>query len=239
MDKLCYKLETFEGPLDLLLVLIRKNRMNICDIRITELVSQYMEQIGAMRERDMEVSSEFLEMAARLVYIKTVYLLPKPEEAEQLSHELTGELLEYQECRRIAQLLGGRFTFDSIPREPEKVAFDTAYRGRVSLEELAEAYRSAVGHGRRFLPPKPEAFSAIVSHKIVSVASRIIHILRGLRETGRARYADLYRGCRGRSELVATFLAVLELIKGKRIRIGDGEDGNVTLVARDRGNPAN
>ena len=236
MEKLCYKLETFEGPLDLLLVLIRKNKMNICDIRITELVEQYMEQIGAMRERDMEVSSEFLEMAARLVYIKTVYLLPKPEEAEQLSRELTGQLLEYQECRRIAEILGDRLTFDSISREQEKITFNTAYRGHVSPEELFLAYRSAVGHGKRLLPPKPEAFSGIVSHRIVSVTSRIIHILRGLRGTGRAKYGDLYRGCRGRSELVATFLAVLELMKGKRIRVEGGNEGVVTLVARSREN---
>jgi segregation and condensation protein A len=232
MEKLCYKLETFEGPLDLLLVLIRKNKMNICDVSITELVDQYMEQIGAMQERDMEVASEFLEMAARLVYIKTVSLLPKPEEAEQLKRELTGELLEYRECRRIAQLLGERFTFGSFPREPEKIEFDTSYRGHVTPKELNDAYRSAVGHGRRLLPPKPEAFSGIVSHRIVSVASRIIRVLRGLRRTGKAKYADLYRGCRERSELVATFLAVLELVKGKRIRI-EGESGSVvTLNAR-------
>lgn len=232
MEKLCYKLESFEGPLDLLLVLIRRNKMNICDVRITELVDQYLEQIGAMQERDMEVSSEFLEMAARLVYIKTVSLLPKPEEAEQLSRELTGELLEYEECRRIAQLLGERFTFDSFPREPEKIEFDTSYRGHVAPEELSQAYRNAVGRGRRLLPPKPEAFSRIISHRIVSVASRIIHVLRGLRGTGRSKYADLYRGCSGRSELVATFLAVLELVKGKRIRVEGEDNAVVTLVDR-------
>ena len=232
MEKLCYKLESFEGPLDLLLVLIRKNKMDIREIRITELVDQFVEQIGAMRERNMEVSSEFLEMAARLVYIKTVSLLPKPEEVEQLSRELTGELLGYEECRRVARLLGDNFSFDSFSREPEKITFDTAYRGRVAPEALLEAYRSAVGRGKRLLPPKPEAFSGIVSRKFVSVASRIVHVLRGLRPAGRARYADLYCGCRGRSELVATFLAVLELVKGKRIRIEGGGDGDVTLVAR-------
>lgn len=230
MEKLNYKLESFEGPLDLLLVLIRKNKMDIREIRITDLVDQFVEQVGVMRERNMEVSSEFLEMAARLVYIKTVSLLPKPEEAEQLSRELTGELLEYQECRRIAQLFGGRFSFDSFVREPEKLTFDSSYRGRVSPQTLLGAYRAAVGRGKRLLPPKPEAFSGIVAHRFVSVASRIIHVLRGLHAKGRTRYSDLYRGCRGRSELVATFLAVLELVKGKRIRINGGESGDVTLI---------
>ena len=80
MEKLSYKLETFEGPLDLLLYLITKNKLDICDIQISELLDQYMEQINAMQEADMDIASEFLEMAARLVYMKTVSLLPKHEE---------------------------------------------------------------------------------------------------------------------------------------------------------------
>ena len=77
MEKLSYHLPAFEGPLDLLLYLIAKNKLNICEIQIFELLNQYTEQINVMKEQDMDVSSEFLEMAARLVYIKTVYLLPK------------------------------------------------------------------------------------------------------------------------------------------------------------------
>lgn len=76
METICYKLETFEGPLDLLLHLIAKNKLDIRDIQITELVDQYLAHISAMQEQNMEVTSEFLEMAARLVYIKTVSLLP-------------------------------------------------------------------------------------------------------------------------------------------------------------------
>ena len=96
MEKLSYKLEKFEGPLDLLLTLITKNKLNIFDIQISELCDQYMEQINRMKDLDMDVASEFLEMAARLVYIKTVSLLPKHEEADALKQELTGQLLEYQ-----------------------------------------------------------------------------------------------------------------------------------------------
>ena len=87
MEKLSYKLETFEGPLDLLLYLITKNKLDICDIQISELLDQYMEQINAMQEADMDIASEFLEMAARLVYMKTVSLLPKHEEMEALRQE--------------------------------------------------------------------------------------------------------------------------------------------------------
>ena len=77
MERLSYKLPDFEGPLDLLLYLISKNKLNILEIRISDLLDQYMEQIEEMRREDMEVASEFLEMAARLVHIKSVSLLPK------------------------------------------------------------------------------------------------------------------------------------------------------------------
>ena len=110
MEKLEYHLDVFDGPLDLLLALIAKNKVEICDISISDLLNQYMGQIGKMQEQQMEVSSEFLEMAARLVYLKTVSLLPKNEEAEELRRELTGQLMEYQEWKRTAQALGGLFS---------------------------------------------------------------------------------------------------------------------------------
>lgn len=232
MEKLQYKLEAFEGPLDLLLSLIAKNKLNICEIRITDLVDQYLEQIRQMREGSMDVASEFLEMAARLVYIKTVSLLPRQEEAEQLTRELSGQLLEYQECRRMAALLSEQFTFDAFTRETEQVEFDTSYHGSISRQEILDALRSALGRGKRFLPPPAEAFSGIVSKRIVSVTSRIIHVLRRLKASGSAKYADLFQGCRERSELVATFLAVLELVKGGRIRLEGEDSGTVKLLKR-------
>lgn len=232
MEKLTYKLDSFEGPLDLLLFLIRKDKMKISDVCISELVDQYMEQVNVMQAQNMDVASEFLEMAARLVYLKTVSLLPKQEEAEQLRRELTGQLIEYDQCRKAAELLGNRFSFDVVTRAPEKIECDTVYRRTISPGDLAEAYGSAVGRGKRSLPPKPEEFSAIVSHRIVSVGSRIIAVLRGLRKHGASSYDDLYRGCTGRSELVATFLAVLELIRGKRIRLAGERGDTVYLMSR-------
>ena len=97
METLSYKLEVFEGPLDLLLTLIAKNKLNIYDIPIALLLEQYMEQIERMQAENLDVASEFLEMAARLVHIKSVSLLPKREEEEVLRRELTGQLLEYKE----------------------------------------------------------------------------------------------------------------------------------------------
>ena len=231
MEKLSYKLPVFEGPLDLLLYLIGKNKLNICDIPISELLDQYMEQINRMKEQDMDVASEFLEMAARLVYMKTVSLLPKHEEAEELRRELSGQLLEYQECKRVALVLAEQFRFDIFTREPAEIPADQTYRRIHTPAELLAAYQAAAGRGKRLLPPSPEAFSGIVTNRIVSVASRIVHVLRRLWKTKSMQYEALFEEQQERSDLVATFLAILELVKGRRVRIeGENRDSTVILM---------
>lgn len=105
MEQISFKLEVFEGPLDLLLHLISKHKLNINDIPITELLDQYLDYISRMSEQNMEIAGEFLEMAARLVYIKTVSLLPQKEEAEQLKKELQGRLIEYSLCKKTAEII--------------------------------------------------------------------------------------------------------------------------------------
>jgi segregation and condensation protein A len=105
MEQPSYKLEIFEGPMDLLLHLISKHKLNINDIPIIELVNQYLDYVRKMQEEDFDIAGEFLEMAARLIYIKTVSLLPRHEEAETLKKELTGELIEYRDCKLMAKEL--------------------------------------------------------------------------------------------------------------------------------------
>ena len=99
METISFKLEVFEGPLDLLLSLISKHKLNICDIEISKLLEQYLLYIDQAHEQNLELAGEFLEMAARLIYIKTASLLPQPEEAEQLKKELEGALIEYSLCK--------------------------------------------------------------------------------------------------------------------------------------------
>lgn len=223
MDKISYKITEFEGPLDLILHLISKNKLNIYDIKISELVDQYIEHINLMKENDMDIASEFLEMAAKLVYMKTVSLLPKHEESEQLKKELTGQLIEYRECKRIAQMLGEKMSFDSFTRETQDIDFDMSYKRKHTIKELMDAYISVVGRGNRKLPPPKEKFSGIVSRRIVSVTSRIIHVMRRLWKVKSLEYEDIFKTSREKSELVATFLAVLELVKGKRVRVEEKE----------------
>ena len=231
MEKLSYKIEAFEGPLDLLLYLISKNKLNIFDIQISELLEQYLQQIDVMKERDMDVSSEFLEMAARLVHIKSVSLLPKHEEAEELKRELTGQLLEYQDCKKVAQRLQEQISFQTFVREAMEVELDQTYKRRHCPDEILQAYLNAAGRGKRFQPPPAESFSGIVSRRVVSVASRIIFVLRKLWIKKEIPYDTLFTTKQGRSEMVATFLALLELVKGKRVRIENhAEQETVKLV---------
>ena len=231
MDKLQYRLEGFEGPLDLLLTLIAKNKIDIYDIPIAQLLEQYMEQIDLMREENLDIASEFLEMAARLVHIKTVSLLPKQEEEEDPRLELTGQLLEYQQCKDAAQRLGRQASFDSRTRAPMPLPADSLYKRLHQPRELLQALQAAWGKGKSLLPPKPESFSALVSRKIVSVASQAVFVLRRLWKGQLVTYQGLFAGKRDRSERVALFLAVLELIRSRRIRVeGEGGDSPVRLL---------
>jgi len=230
-DKLSFKLPVFEGPLDMLLHLIRKDKLNIYDIQISRLLEQYMEYIGKMSELDMDIASEFLEMAARLIYMKTVSLLPKQDEIEQLKTELTGQLLEYQVCQQMAALLakqaGG---FDHFVRKPAKIERDPSYLVRHQVAQLYDAFLAAAGKRGRKLPPPPTAFKGIVARQIVSVSSKIIFILRMLKTNSTVKFRSLFQKAKSKSELVATFLALLELIKAKRITVSDIDDQKVSIL---------
>ena len=228
---LSYKLDCFEGPLDLLLQLISRNKLNIYDIPIAELLEQYMEQIDAMREADMDIASEFLEMASRLIYMKTVSLLPKSEEAEALRQELTGELIEYKICREMAEKLSHMTDgFATHVRQPSQIDFDNTYEIVHDSDVLYTAYMSAAGRGMRKMPPPVTAFTRIVAKKIVAVSTKIVFVMRRLVGGGRQSMSSLFAGAKSRSELVATFLAVLELCKANRISVDtDKADAEITL----------
>ncbi len=219
MEQISYKLDVFEGPLDLLLHLIEKNKLNIYDIPIAVLLEQYMEHIGIMQEQNLDVAGEFLAMASRLVQIKSAMLLPKYEEAEKMREELSGQLIEYQKCKRVAKLLAANISFDSYCREPMKIKADMTYKREHEPAYLIGAYLAAVGRGKAKIPPSQEAFSGIVQRRIVSVSSRIIGVMRKLWNGRSVRYDNMFDDAGDKSELVATFLAILELIKGKRVRI--------------------
>ena len=229
---LSYRIEGFEGPLDLLLQLISRNKLNIYDIQLSVLIDQYLEQIKLYEQQELELGSEFIEMASRLLYIKTVSLLPRHEEVDKLKEELEGELLEYMVCQQIArQLSNMQNGFDKFVKKPEEYDFDKTYELVHDSEILYSAYLQAVGRGKRRLPPSTAPFTKIVAKKIVSVSTKIIFVIRNLWSGGKTKLSNLYLTASSRSELVATFLAVLELCKANRVKIdGDSEGAEITLV---------
>lgn len=230
VEQLSFKVAEVEGPLDLILQLISKHKLNIYDIEITKLLEQYLDYIQLWKEQNLDVASEFLDMASRLVYIKSVSLLPRHQELEeQLKQELTGQLIEYTLCKQVAQLLKKRYVGDDLfVRPPAAVEVDEQYHRSHKPRELLEAYLAAVGKNRSLHQVSPRTFEPLVARRVVSVNSKIVLIMKLLYQKRQASFLSLFEESRDRSDIVATFLAVLELVKNKRILVE--EDGRTVRL---------
>lgn len=221
MEQLSFHTAQVEGPLDLILQLIRQHKLNIYDIEIGQLLEQYLLYLQQRKELDLEVSSEFLEMASRLVYMKSVSLLPRHEEEEQqLKSQLSGQLIEYSLCKQVAALLRaawqGNEVFGRRALELPPRPYDVPHR----KQDLLRAYLAALG---KQSPPKgsQQVFEPLVARRLVSISSRVPMILRRLYEGGRCSFLSLFEEQKDRAEIVATFLAVLELVKRRRLQLSD------------------
>ncbi len=228
MEGLSFKLEVFEGPLDLMLSLIQKHKLNIYDIEISVLLEQFMLYLERMTEAEMEVTSDFLEMAAKLILIKSAALLPK-EEVEELKKELQGALIEYALCKTMAERLKKRFKGDCIfVRSAEEIEFDRSYNKTHQPEELLLAYGAVTDRGRKKASYRPKSIKPIVAKSYVTVFTGIVAVLKSLKKKGTVTMGELYADI-PRSREVATFLAILELSKQGRIIIS--EDGESLRLA--------
>ncbi len=222
MSIVSYKLESFEGPLDLLLHLISKHKLDIKNIEISLLLEQYLSYIDGISEQDMEYASEFLEMAAKLIYIKTVSLLPQHEEATELKKELEGRLIEYSLCKKAAEKLSENYVGGNVfVRQPVKMDIDNTYKRFHCSYELLESYQFVISREKNNQPVMREIFNPIISKKIVSVTSKIIFVMKKLYNGETFNLNNLYCGMNDKSERVATFLAVLELTKSGRVVLNE------------------
>lgn len=219
------KLDKFEGPLDLLLYLIRKNELDIYDISISIITGQYLEYLKLMKELNLEVAGEFLVMASTLIQIKSSMLLPAreedhsgEEEEEDPRAELVRRLLEYSRYKEAALLLSerkllGRELFARSFPAPELQTVEKSDEPlEVELFELIEAFRAILAKAPR------ESFHE-VSAESISIAERINEILSLLQEKELILFDELFENSLDRDYIVATFLAVLELCKLKMIRV--------------------
>lgn len=235
MDKISFRLEGFEGPLDVLLSLINKHKLDIFNVEISELLKQYMAFMEECHENNLELAGEFLEMASRLIYIKTASLLPQPEIAEKMKKELEGSLIEYSLCKVASARLAEKYTGDIFVRNPMPIKADMTYKLVHPPEILAETYRNL--SDRKIKPEFKEnqienKINSVVKRRIVSVMSKVVHVLRELYSTGEVCMDKLYNGVNDRSERVATFLAVLELTRSGRIIISDD---NTRIFMKEKG----
>src|SRR3990172_11736852 len=218
------KTQAFEGPLDLLLHLIKKNEIDIYDIPIADITRQYLEYLEIMKTLNLDVAGEFLVVAATLLHIKSRMLLPVPEEPEQDEEDpradLVRQLLEYQNIKEAAFSLDKReilerdvFVRKAFPEELEAEGQqqDVNLEG-LTLFELIEAFKKVIAE----LPE--ETVHEVFSERI-SIGDKISFILEALESEDNISFYDLLKGGRDRPEIVVTFLAILELIKLKMIKV--------------------
>ena len=233
-------MEDFDGPLDLILHLLSKNKIEIRDIQISLLLDQYLEWMARREELDMEVASEFVTMAAHLVYIKTRMLLSiDDEEAMSEMEQLIAALEEhkyhdsYLRIKAAVEPLGRRYEYgrDYITKLPEPIRKDKTYRYVHDKGDLLAALGSVLERAEEKLPPPASAFEGIVGREPYPVSDKARDILDRLVQFGVTRFRALFRTSRSRSEVVATFLAILELCRASRIRLaGTAEDWTVTCT---------
>lgn len=224
----------FDGPLSVILLLLSKNKIEIQDISLTSILEQYLTYLEEMKHLDMEIASEFIAMASYLMLIKTKMLLSTAEREEALSEmELLIRSLEeqqradaYEQIRTAVAFLEprneiGRGVFS---KQPEPIRKDTIYRYQHEKEDLLRAFALLEERSERRLPPPVSNFSGIVGAEPYPVSKKSAQLLKRLVMRGIEKFRSLFRGNRSRSEIVATFLAVLELCRLHSIVTEDGED---------------
>lgn len=230
--------EDFTGPLDLILSLLARNKMEIQDIQISLILEQYLAWMDQRRSLDLEVTSEFVSMAAQLMFIKSRMLLSiHDEEAISELDQLIASLEAHQRHENYVRVqaviprLSDRYEIgrDYLCKGPEATAANRVYRYSHRPEDLLRAMGAVRERADHHLPPPMAAFEGIVGREPYPVADKAGEIVERLRRFGVTRFQALFQGSRSRSEIVATFLAVLELCKARRLRLA-GADGDCTVT---------
>lgn len=237
------EMEDFEGPLDVIFLLLSKNKIEIQDVSITAILEQYLAYLDEMKRLDMEIASEFITMASHLMLIKTKMLLSAAEAAEAQSELdlLRQSLIERQRRDAIEQIRmaitvlepmndAGRCIFT---KEPEPLRRDSTYRYKHETADMLRALDEIAERNQRSLPPPTVNFKGIVGKEPYPVSRKAKDVIRTLVLRGIERLKNLFRGNKTRSEIVATFLAILDLCKNNAVSLendNSGENPNVKLM---------
>ena len=239
MDALTYRLDQFEGPLDLLLTLIQKNKVSITDIPISLICDQYMEYIVSARELDMDVASEFIVMASELMLIKSKMLLPRDEETEDDPRAtLTDALLRYQQAKEGAAKLAPMYAYYSgrMVKDTDEISIDKTFVQDQDVTSLCAAIRRIVAYNNALEKAATTTFTPMISKPIIPVEIKIVSIIKHIEKRGIASLDELLCGEVTLPDMIASFLGVLELIKVRKILVEerDGETDNALLDASTR-----
>ena len=231
----------FDGPLDVILLLLSKNKIEIRDIQISQILEQYLAYLDEMKKMDLEIASEFIAMASHLVYIKSKMLLSAADQQEALSEmELLIRSLEERQRKDALEQIGQAKEFlkerndlglGLFPKQPEPLRKDQTYRYRHEPQDLLRAFAAIAERSEKQLPPPASSFEGIVGAEPFPVTKKAAQVLKRLVAHGTARFRQLFRGNRSRSEVVATFLALLELCRLKSVRVEEsGEEDEMTVT---------
>jgi segregation and condensation protein A len=220
------KLEVFEGPLDLLLYLIKRDEVDIYDISIERITKQYLSYLDAFQVLNIELAGEFIVMAANLLYIKSRTLLPveqqmAEEDAEEDDPrwELIRQLIEYKKFKEAASLMRDQEAmqenlFARVPVTPDLAPSENLLVDEVGIFDLIHAFQKIL----KRLEKKPEDLREIFAENF-TVSDKIDHVLRLTSSGVPIRFEELFADAAGRTEIVVTFLAMLELIRLKQLRV--------------------
>ena len=226
MEDYKVKLDVFEGPLDLLLYLIKRDEVDIYDISIERITKQYLAYLEAFQVLNIELAGEFIVMAANLLYIKSRTLLPvdqqmADEEAEEEDprFELIRQLIEYKKFKEAAASLRDQEAlrenlFPRSPVTPELAPQETLLVEEVGIFDLIHAFQKIL----KRLEKKPENLREIFAENF-TVSDKIDHVLRVMQVGVSLKFEELFADAASRTEIVVTFLAMLELIRLKQLRV--------------------
>jgi len=226
VDAINYRLEAFEGPLDLLLSLIQKNKMSIEDIKINIICEQYISYIDEAQRLDMDIASEFIVMASELMLIKSKLLLPKAEEEEEDPRAaLADALLKYQQAKEAAKklaLLYPKFS-GRLEKDTDEISVDKSFVLDHEIEALCLAVRRIITYNENRPKLEREVFTPMISSPIVPVEVKISGIIRKMQKKKVTTLRELLSDSVSLPDMIAIFLGVLELIKIRKILIHDFE----------------
>ena len=234
METVTYRLDQFEGPLDLLLTLIQKNKVNITDIPISLICDQYVEYISEAQKLDMDVAAEFLVMASELMLIKSKMLLPRTEEnAEDPRAQLTDALLRYQQAKEAVQKLSPLYAYYSgrMVKDTDEITVDKTYVQDQDVTDLCTAVRRIIAYNNALEKAATTTFKPMISKPIIPVEIKIVSLIRTLEKRGVATLEELIIHEATLPDLIASFLGVLELIKIRKLLISDETDSENALLS--------